>query len=31
MDVKRGFYFEIGILIFLFNSKIEFGKEWGRE
>jgi hypothetical protein len=31
MDVKRGFYYEIIILVFLFKSKIEFGKEWERE
>jgi len=31
MGVKRGFYFEIIILVFLFKSKIEFGKERKRE
>jgi len=31
MVVKRGFYFEVGILILVFKSKVEFGKEWERE
>jgi hypothetical protein len=31
MNVKRGFYFEIKNLVFLFNSRIETGREGKRE